>query len=95
MKFIWYWEWDPEDIEEILERSEAFERTVRAHPDAFPKLSEPILTGKGHGFRIIEAKNEAQLMNLTAYWWPYEDWTFVPYFDGLEYIKIWRKWNRE
>lgn len=67
---------------------------VREHPDAFPKLSEPILTGRGNGFRIIDTENEEQLTNLTAFWWPFENWNFVPYFNGHDYLKIWRTWSR-
>ena len=94
MKFIWYWEFNPDEIEKVLEQSERFEKLVKEHPEEFPKLSEPILTGRGQGFRIIEAENEEQLMNITAFWWPFENWELVPYFNGFDYIKVWRKWNK-
>ena len=94
MKYVWYWEFDPDDIESVLERSEKFEKLLKENPKVFPKLSEPILTGRGQGFRLIEVENEEQLMNITAFWWPFEHWELVPYFNGFDYIKVWQQWNQ-
>lgn len=94
MKFVWHWEWITEDIEKIREQSERFEKLLKDHPEEFPKLSEPILTRKGKGFRIIEAENEEQLMNLVTFWWPTEKWKLVPYFNAFDIGKAYDKWHK-
>ena len=94
MKFVWHWEWVTEDFEKIQERSNRFEKALKDHPEEFPKLSEIYFTGRGKGFRIIEAENEEQLTNLVVFWWPTEKWNLVPYFERIGFSKAWDKWNK-
>jgi len=94
MKFVWLWEWDPKEAEKEGELSEKFEKALKEHPEAFPKLGESCHTGRGKGFRIIEAENEEQLMNLVAFWWPTENWKLIPYFHGSDLLgKAWQRWH--
>lgn len=81
------------ETEKELELSERFQKALKNHPEAFPKLGEPILTGGGKGFRIIGAENEEQLLNIVAFWWPTENRKLVPYFNGYDFFKVYRKWH--
>ena len=93
MKFIWHWEWITEDIEKMREISKKVQKAMKDHPEKFPKLSEPNFTGRGKGFRIIEADNEEQLVNLLAIWHPTEKWNLVPCLDGNKWIEAFEKWH--
>ena len=95
MKYIWHWEWKPEDREKERELGEKFQKAMKENPDQFPKmLTNTCFTGRCKGFRLIEADNEEQLMNLVALWWPTENWRLEAYLEaGETFSKASQKWN--
>ena len=94
MKFLWHWEWKMEDFEKEQEMGEKFLKAMEENPDQFPKmLTGTCFTGKCKGFRLIEAENEEQLMNLVTFWWSTEDWRLEPYLESGEALgKAFQKW---
>ena len=91
MKFVWHWEWDLKDIEMETELSNKFQEAIKKFPDKFPQMGPTRFTGRSKGFRVIEAENEEQLLNLVTFWAPTECWKLTPFFEG--YSVAWQHWN--
>ena len=87
MKFIWNWELRPEDIDKVLEKSEKLASEIKKFPEKYPKLSPSYFTGRCKGFRLIEADNEEQLMNLLMYFYPEETWNLMLIFESSKMIE--------
>jgi len=83
-----------EDFEKEQELGEKFRKAMEENPDQFPKmLTNTCFTGRGKGFRLIEAENEEQLMNLVTLWWSTENWRLEPYLEAGETLqKAFQKW---
>ncbi len=96
MKFIWHWEWKYEDYDKEMKQAEVMRKAMDENPKAFPKmLTNTCFTERGKGFRLIEADNEEQLMNLATIWWSAESWKFEPYLEvGETMQKAWNKWMK-
>lgn len=78
-----------------MELSRKFQKALEEHPEKFPKLGPTCFTGRTKGFRLIEAENEEQLMNLVTYWAETETWKLTPYFEaraGEGYARTTQKW---
>jgi hypothetical protein len=71
-------------------------KAIAENPKQFPKmLTNSCFTERGKGFRLIEADNEEQLMNLAFLWQNAENWKFEPYLEvGDATNKIWSKWHK-
>ena len=95
MKYIWYWEWKDEDWDKENEISAKFREALEKNPDDFPKmLTATCFTSRCKGFRIIEAKNENQLINLASIWWPTENWRFEAFLEMTpENNEQWQKYS--
>ena len=96
MKFIWYWQWKWEDYDKEMKMSEVMSTAIAENPKQFPKmLTNTCFTERGKGFRLIEADNEEQLMNLAFLWQSAENWKFEPYLEvGEAARKIWSNWEK-
>jgi hypothetical protein len=94
MKFLYYWEWNWKDLDQELELDRRFEEALEKTPEKFPKLGKSCHIGRGKGFRIIEADNEEQLMNLVMFYAPTEDWWLIPFFDGKELDEAYSRWHK-
>jgi hypothetical protein len=94
MKYIWNWEWKWEDRDKGLELDPKFSKAMEENPDQFPKmLTNTCFTGRGKGFRLIEADNDEQLANLVFFWSATEKWKLEPYLEfGESVSKAWQKW---
>ncbi len=83
MKYVWHWEWSMENFDREQEIADKFAKALQEDPSQFPRmLTNTLYTGRGKGFRLIEADNEQQLANLVAFWWPTEDWWLEAVIDG-------------
>jgi len=58
MKFIWTFEFNQEESEEISKKNKELDKLIEADPDKYPKLHPSYMIGLGKGFRIVEAENE-------------------------------------
>jgi len=83
-----------EDWDKEQELAQKMQKEIAENPKLFPKMLTPTcFTGRCKGFRIIEAENEEQLMNLILFWWPTEDWKLEPFLEANEnFQKAWQKW---
>jgi hypothetical protein len=94
VKFIWHWEFKWEELVKGYDVAEKVYKAMRENPDQFPKmLTNTCFTGREKGFRLIEAENEEQLMNLVLAFSPTEKWKLEPYLEfGETMAKLWEKW---
>ena len=82
VKYIWHWEFNWEELDKGDEVAEKVYKAMRENPDQFPKmLTNTCFTGRAKGFRLIEAENEEQLMNLVLAFSPTENWKLEPYLE--------------
>lgn len=94
VKCIWRWKWKADlfEGEEYRKVGAIVSKAMKENPDAFPKMSPGIHTGRGVGFRLVEGTEE-QLLNLIAIWSPVEEWKLEVYFEASDLAKAWRKWH--
>lgn len=88
MKFIWFYEFNPEDAEKVNAKNKELDTKMKEHPEKYPKLFPSYMTGHCKGFRIIEAANEEQLIHLVMHFFPEEKWKLVPIFGGSTVSRI-------
>ena len=93
MKYMWTFEFNPEDSEEISKKNRELDKLMEGDPSKYPKLHPSYMIGLGRGFRIIEAENEDQIMRLVMHFYPLENWDMEPIFEGQRVSKIWREIN--
>jgi len=91
MKYLYTYEFDLENADEISERNRELDRAIEKFPERYPKLHTVYMTGLCSGFRIIEAENEEQLTQLVMFFYPLERWQIKPIFEGKKVSQVWRK----
>lgn len=91
MKYLWTFEFDLENAEEISRRNRELDKTIEKYPDRYPILHTAYMTGLCSGIRIIEAENEEQLTQLVMFFYPLERWQIKPIFEGKKVSHVWRK----
>ncbi len=91
MRYLWTFDFDQENAEEITFRNQELERAMEKYPDRYPKLHTAFMTGLCSGFRIIEAENEYQLTQLVMFFYPLERWEIKPIFEGKSVSQVWRR----
>ncbi|UCD43924.1 MAG: hypothetical protein JSV27_07165 [Candidatus Bathyarchaeota archaeon] len=94
MKFVWFFEFNPEDAEKVSERNRALDMDIEKDPELFPKLHPSHMMGLCKGFRIVEADSEELLIRLAIHLYPYENWEFQPIFEFAKVSQTWRKMKK-
>lgn len=88
MKFVWYYEFDPEDAGKVSEKNKELDAKIEKYPEKYPRLYPSYMTGRCRGFRVVEADNEEQLIHLIMHFYPEERWKLVPIFGGATVSKV-------
>lgn len=91
LKYIWTYEFDPKDADLVSEKNRDLDIAIRKNPRKYPKLLPANMTGLCKGFRIIEADNENQLINLVMFFFPLEKWELIPIMGGKSVSRSWRE----
>jgi len=91
LKYIWTYEFDPKDAELVSEKNRDLDAAIEKFPSKYPKLFPANMTGLCKGFRIIEADNENQLINLVMFFFPLEKWELTPIMVGKSVSRSWRE----
>ena len=89
MRFLWFFEFDLDDSDEVRRRNDELKVKMGADPDGYPTLLPSYMTGLGEGFRVVDAENEDQLIRLIMHFHPLERWRLEPVFEGSRVSKIW------
>ena len=86
MKFIVFWEYDPNDIDAIIKKSPEWVKEQKAHPEKYAKwmrLQDGTaigfgILGQSKGFSLREVDNEEQMYNAMRFWNPLLRLSFYP-----------------
>jgi hypothetical protein len=89
VKFIWHYEFDPEDAEKVSEKNRELDEKMKRHPEKYPRLHPSYMTGLCRGFRVVEANSEEQLIHLVMHFYPEERWRLEPIFEGAFVSRVW------
>ena len=88
MKYITFWEFNPEDIKKINVKNQKAAEIREKEPLRFPKyLFPPQYTEPGKGFSLVEISDPAQFNNANVYWFPEVKTKWIPCDDASEWIK--------
>lgn len=91
MKFLWKYEFSPEDAEKVRAKNMELDLRIEKFPKKYPRFQPSHMTGHCKGFRIIEVDNEEQLINLVMHFFPEEKWELEPIFEGVKVSKLYRE----
>ncbi len=86
MRFIVFWEYLPETLDEVLKKLNKFEKEEAKNKEKYPTiLTGPFLfTGESKGITICSADNDEQIFSLYQYLHPELKMSFVPVMDTKE-----------
>jgi hypothetical protein len=86
VKFIVFFEWDPESYDNVLAKGKEWVQELKAHPEKYGKwvrLQDGTaisfgMIGRSKGFAVREVDNEEQMNNAVLFWRPVLKLTYVP-----------------
>jgi hypothetical protein len=86
MKFIVFWEYDPKDLDKVLQKGRDYVKEQKAHPEKYGKwmrLQDGTaitfgMIGRSKGFALREVDTEEQMQNAVLFWSPLFKLTYVP-----------------
>jgi len=91
MKFLWKFEFKPEDSEKVRAKNMELDLKLEKYPNKYPRFQPSHMVGHCKGFRIIEVDNEDQLINLVMHFYPEEKWELEPIFEGAKVSRLYRE----
>lgn len=93
MKYIMYWEYDPENHDKVIEKLKKFREAIKKNPDKFPKfISKNYASIDGpKGFQLIETDNEEHLANFSAYYMPEVRLAFETIIEVSKSLELFKK----
>lgn len=86
MKYIAYWELDPQNIDAAMEKVNQITQTLDQSPNKFGKILYPhsLLEIGYTGFTIIDAQDPSALGSILVMASPEVKINFVPIYDAME-----------
>jgi len=91
MRYIVFWEFCPEDMDKVIEKTKLQLEISQKEPERFGKqLFSPQVTGYCKGFSISESTPE-QVRNGTVFWFPEMRMKFVPCDDVSNWVELYMK----
>jgi hypothetical protein len=84
------WEYDPEDLETVIEKIEELGEKQKKSPEKYAKIicGPYFFNGESKGLTICQAENDVQLFNLHFYFQPELDIQFIPLLEREELKKL-------
>jgi len=93
MKYIGFWEYEPEKIYNIFELGSKLEEEYGKDPASWEKkygkfLGAYWLGMEPKGFGLFDFDVPEQMINVERAFWPYKKFKFVPIFEEDEVKKV-------
>jgi hypothetical protein len=90
MKYLAFWEYDPEDLEKARVKWMKFGEVAEKKPELFPKsISKSYAMFEGHsGFQLFEADDPKQLVAMMMYYTPEAEFRFIPIVELKEASEV-------
>lgn len=88
MKYLAFWEFCPEDLDKVIEKSVKSREEMKKSPGKFPEYIVPphSIGGQMKGFSVVEATPE-QIVNGVLYWHPELKIKYLPIIEASEFIE--------
>lgn len=95
MKYICFWEFKPEDFDNIIEKYRQAMEDREKIPDKFPKIlfGPYSIGGEWKGFTVYDATPE-QMTNLALHYMPEEKLKFIPILDSKKALELYLKMKK-
>lgn len=92
MKYIAFWEFNPEDMDKVIEKNSQVLAEREKEPEKYPKtLSESYsIGGEYKGFILFETDDPDQLTNIILHFRPEMKWKFMPIFAATKVIELYQ-----
>jgi hypothetical protein len=91
MRFIIFWDFNPEDIDKVIAKNMQMGEIMEKEPDRFGKfLFPPQTTTYTEGFSLVDSTPE-QIRNAEVFWFPELKMQYVPCSDVSEWIQEYMK----
>ena len=83
MRFVGFWEFDPEDLDNIVEKSRQTTAEREDFPRSYPEIifGPCLIGGVQKGFTVYEAEDPEQLANVSLRYMPEMRFRFIPIFE--------------
>ena len=96
MNYIAFWEYDPEDVDKVIEKAKQAIAEREKGTGKFPKFLFPSheMGGEHKGFAVYENPTPEQLMNIQIYFAPEMKVKFVPIFESAKIMELYAKMKK-
>ncbi len=93
MKYIAFWEFNPEDMDTVLKKWMDFRAKSEKSPDDYPKsFSDSFsMAGQFKGFQLTEADDPEKLSKMVLHYMPELEFEIVPIFDAAKTAELYQK----
>ena len=87
MRCIVYWEYSPEDMDQVIAKNKEQHARMAQDPNWMGKYVFPAhSTGECEGFSIVEV-NQQQMTTAQAFWFPLMKLRFVPIIESSKKLE--------
>ena len=95
MNYIAFWEFKPEDLDTVIEKTKRATAEREQGTGKFPKFLFPShsIGGEYKGFAICENPTPEQLMNVILHFSPEEKIRVIPIFESVKFVEQHLKWK--
>ena len=93
MKYIAFFELDPEDFDKVIEKYRQVLAETEKGTEKYPKaLSKPYgMGGEFKGFQLFETDDPEQMANIALHYAPEMKHKFVPIFEIAKVVELYQK----
>jgi hypothetical protein len=93
LKYIVFWEYDPKDLKEVIEKLHEFRKKIKKNPEKYAKSISPNYTMSigFSGFQLFEADNPEQLARMVLHYRPEVEFDIVHITETRTMLKLYEK----
>jgi len=80
MRFIVFWEYNPDDLEKVIKRLKEFEKEIKKNPKKYPKIvfGPYLFGGESKGISVCDIEGDEQPVNYHLFFQAELKMSFVP-----------------
>ncbi len=90
MKYIMFWEFDPEKRDDVIKKLEQMRKGIKATPEKYPKfISKNYAMVDGpEGFQIVETDDPEHLSRFVLHYMPEVRFRFAPIIEVAKSVEL-------
>ena len=92
MKYIMFWEFDPEKREEVIKKLDAIRKEIKEKPEKYPKFiskNYAMIDGP-EGFQIVETDDPEHLSRFVLHYMPEVRFRFAPIIEVSQSVELFK-----